>query len=95
MYTSRVGFDRGPLALVLRRDLVPVLQEVGAHIAIGRDVADEELRAARAAAAATAHGSEADDAVAMQPFAEPPPPQLLLAHTPVLSLCASAWRVVR
>src|SRR5690606_10127827 len=48
--------DRSPLAFVLRGDLIPVLDEVGAHLAIGGDVADELSRDAGRAARAAAPG---------------------------------------
>ncbi len=63
-------FDLAPLALVLRRDLIPVLDEIRPDVAVGRDVADEECGELDAAATTAAHGSEADGAVAVHPFAE-------------------------
>ena len=51
-------FDLAPLALVLRRDLIPVLEEIGADGAIGRDVADEKRGEGYAAAATATHVSE-------------------------------------
>src|SRR5690606_12801619 len=36
-------FDRAPLAFVFGCDLVPIIDEVRAHLAIGRDVPDEAL----------------------------------------------------
>src|SRR6185503_8449221 len=61
--------DLAPLALVLGRDLIPVLGEIRTDIAVGGDVADEKSRQLPAAAATT-HGSETNGAVAVHPFAE-------------------------
>src|SRR5688572_2527514 len=35
-------FDRTPLAFVFRSDLIPVLSEVGSHVARGSDITDKE-----------------------------------------------------
>ena len=61
-------FDLAPLALVLGRDLIPVLDEIRTHLAIGRDVADEKCGERPGVTAAATHGSEADGAVAVHPF---------------------------